>query len=107
MRTRALAPAVDELASTADYLEAKRRGAGRQFLRAYREAFNNIKRFPQMYSLAEDEVPGHEIRNAILERFDYRVVYLVRPDEAVILTVAHTSRRPGHWHRRLDDETLS
>lgn len=84
-------------------LESERRGTGFRFADAYERVRETLERFPQLFSPVEDDVPPHEIRNAILERFDYRVVYLVRPDEAVILAVAHTDRRPGHWHRRLDD----
>jgi plasmid stabilization system protein ParE len=107
MTVRALVPATDELAVIADNLEKERRGYGRRFLRAYREVLDNLVRFPQIYSPVEDGVADLEIRNAILERFDYRIVYLARADEVVILAIAHTSRRPEHWHRRLRDDSLS
>lgn len=67
------------------------------------EIYDTIGRFPQLYSPVEDGLPPHEIRNALFDHFDYRVIYTVRPDEAVVLTVTHTSRRPRHWHHRLDE----
>jgi toxin ParE1/3/4 len=45
--------------------------------------------------------PGDEVRNLLLTRFPYRVVYLLQDDQTVIVAVAHTSRRPGYWHQRL------
>ena len=107
MTVRTLVPADDEMNAVVDDLEYHRRGTGKRFLAAFRQVYSNVERFPQMYSLVDDDFPGYEVRNAIVERFHYRVIYLVRPDELVILAVAHTSRRPGHWHGRLDDETLS
>lgn len=107
MTTRTLASAETDLAAAADKLELARRGVGARFLQAYYSTFATIQRFPQLYSLVADGVPGLEIRNAILERYGHRVVYPVRPYEVVILAVAHTSRRPEHWHRRLDDPTLT
>ena len=66
-----------------------------------------IERLPQFGPLVEDDHPPHEVRNALLRSpFDQRVIYLVRPDEAVILAVSHTSRRPYHWHRRLAEPAL-
>ncbi len=107
MRIRALQPAKTDLDQAAAHLERERFGAGERLLAAYFAVGENLERFPQMYSLVDDDFPGYEVRNAIIERFHYRVIYLVRPDELVILAVAHTSRRPGHWHGRLDEETLS
>jgi len=31
------------------------------------------------------------------------VVYVVLPDHLVIIAIAHTSKRPGYWHRRIAD----
>jgi plasmid stabilization system protein ParE len=103
MKVRALQAATDDLKSAADYLEAARSGTGGRLIAAYREVVRQLRIFPQLFSLVEDDFPPHEVRNAILERFYYRVIYLVKPDEAVILAVTHTSRRPEHWHGRPAD----
>ncbi len=36
-----------------------------------------------------------EIRRALLARFPYALVFLVREDEVRVLAVAHAKRRPG------------
>jgi hypothetical protein len=33
-------------------------------------------------------------------RFPYQVVYRVRPNETVVVALAHLKRRPGYWKRR-------
>lgn len=96
MTTWALDAVEDDLDAITRYLEQQRSGTSFRFLDAYNQAFDTIRRFPQFYPLVEDDHPPHEVRNAVLHPFDYRVVYLVRPAEAVILAVTHTSRRPGH-----------
>jgi hypothetical protein len=35
-------------------------------------------------------------------RFPFRVVYELQPDRIWIVAVAHLSRRPGYWTRRLE-----
>lgn len=106
MNVRSLPAAKDDVKAAVAYLERQRSGIGARFVRLHREAVEQIERFPQFYPLVEDDHPPHEVRNALLHPFDYRLIYLVRPDEAVILAVSHTSRRPYHWHRRLADPTL-
>jgi hypothetical protein len=97
-------PAADEdVAYLADHLEVARPGYGSLFLTDYRKALQNIELFPQMYPEVDDGVAGLEIRNAILTRFDLRVVYVILPAEAVILATVHSRRHPTSWHYRLSD----
>lgn len=103
MNVRETDSVAPELRRIASYLENERRGTGLRFFDAYDIILDTIRRFPQFYPVVEDEVPPHEIRNAIFDRLDYRAIYIVRPDEVVILAVTHTSRRPRHWHHRLDE----
>jgi len=35
-------------------------------------------------------------------RFPFRIVYELQPDRIWIVAVAHLSRRPGYWARRLE-----
>jgi len=83
--------------------EDDRAGRGLKFLDNYRTTVENIERFPQMYSEVEDGIPGLEIRNAILERFELRVFSVLLEDEAVIVAVIHARRRPRIWHYRIND----
>jgi toxin ParE1/3/4 len=43
-----------------------------------------------------------QTRSFLLRRFPYRLIYRERPEGIVqVLAVAHTSRRPRYWERRL------
>jgi hypothetical protein len=35
------------------------------------------------------------------KRFPFRMVYVLQPDRVWIVAVAHLSRKPGYWARRL------
>jgi toxin ParE1/3/4 len=41
------------------------------------------------------------VRKYVLQRFPYLIFYIDYPDRVRILAVAHTSRRPGYWKRRI------
>jgi toxin ParE1/3/4 len=40
------------------------------------------------------------VRRAVLRRFPYSLIYVLRPNDALVLAVAHHSRRPGYWRDR-------
>jgi hypothetical protein len=39
----------------------------------------------------------------MLRRFPYDVVVVDRPDEYLVVAIAHQSRRPGYWRDRQRD----
>ena len=43
---------------------------------------------------------AHSTRRAVVERFPWVVVFLVRAESIRILAVAHMRRRPGYWRGR-------
>lgn len=53
--------------------------------------------FPQLVTKS----PSYEIRRALLPRFPYAIVFLVRAEELRVLAVAHAKRRPGYWLGRV------
>lgn len=106
MNVRELDDIAAEVRRLAGHFERQRRGSGVRFFDSYDNVLLTLARFPQFYPLVEDDCPPHEVRNAVLDPFDYRVIHFVRPTEVVIFAVAHTGRRPGHWHRRLADPAL-
>lgn len=58
-----------------------------------------VARLVGEHPLARTEIePG--IRHAVLRRFPYALVYVVKPSEVLVLAVAHHSRRPGYWRGR-------
>jgi plasmid stabilization system protein ParE len=65
------------------------------------DAVADIRAQPRLYPPADDAPPGVEVRNLVLRRSPYRVVYTFAGDDIVILAVAHLRRRPGYWRDRL------
>ena len=40
-----------------------------------------------------------DIRSAKVERFPYRIVYVVIGEDVDVIAVAHAKRRPAYWRR--------
>ena len=82
-RLRTAEPAVDEL-----------REAVRWYVADTVELINS---HPE---IGEPTSADRKTRRALVPRFPYQVVYRLRPDEIVIVAVAHLKRRPGYWKIR-------
>jgi len=48
-------------------------------------------------SLLPEEAGDTGARRLILERFPYDIVAIELPEEAIVIAVAHHSRKPGYW----------
>lgn len=70
---------------------------GQKFVATFREVPAGIGRFPE----AAPEIHPMGIRRAQMKKFPYNVVYLLDPDAVFIIAVAHQSRHPDYWLRRL------
>jgi plasmid stabilization system protein ParE len=68
---------------------------GAEFEEEVRQAIVRIGKNPRVYSLVEDGVPGREVREYFIGRFQQRVIYLMRGDDVVVFAVTHASRREG------------
>ncbi|MGH7857257.1 MAG: type II toxin-antitoxin system RelE/ParE family toxin [Candidatus Binatia bacterium] len=44
-----------------------------------------------------------EVRNAVVRRTPYLLVYAILPDQLVVIALAHTKQEPGYWRRRFAD----
>jgi len=78
------------------YYERRRRFIGEAFVDAVEQAIAEIQRHPNIGRSEKDE--GRSIK---VRRFPFRVIYQVQSDRIWIIAVAHLSRRPGYWRRRL------
>ena len=70
-------------------------------------AFEQIAANPRQYSPCEDGVAGCEFREYFIERFDQRVIYLVRGNDVLVVAVVHASRQEGAWQRNLPEDLIS
>ena len=95
----------DELRAAIRYGEADRAGRGARLEAAVNRVLRRLVQFPESAPRWPQLRSPFEIRRAIVKRHPYLVVYAILSDQLVIIAVAHTSKRPGYWRRRLADLT--
>ncbi|HEY4239314.1 MAG TPA: type II toxin-antitoxin system RelE/ParE family toxin [Kofleriaceae bacterium] len=88
--------AAKELAADVRYYDRAYPGRGQRFLLAVEKTLDRIDAAP----LRPPILIAPDIRSAKVERFPYRVVYLVIDDVIDVVAVAHAKRRPMYWRRR-------
>jgi plasmid stabilization system protein ParE len=87
-----------ELTEGTRWYEARTRGLGREFLRAFRAATGPLRRNPFMYPIVVGEG-----RRVLLRRFPYSIFYEVHGSDVVILACFHEARDPEEWQRRITE----
>lgn len=78
------------------YYEERGLGLGFSFLDAVEEAGEMVLANPEAFQLV-----GREVRQKLLARFPYSLLYVVETDRIRVIAVAHHKRRPGYWRHRL------
>ena len=93
---RLLSEAKDELEAGVSFYDSEHPGLGYDFALEVRRLCRLI---------AESPTAGLElrpdVRRRILRRFPYSILYTVDKGEVLIIAIAHQSRRPGYWNRRV------
>ena len=87
--------AQEELVESAQYYEAVRPGVGVRFRDAVRTALDHIIAHPEIGA------PRLRARRVKVKGFPYDLVYRVIALDIEVLALAHRSRRPGYWRRRV------
>lgn len=95
MEFKILDAAEAELRAAALYYNVKLPGLGLDLTEEFAQVLKRILAHPQAGSPA-----GTSIRRQLLRRFPFSVYYLVDGPVAVILAVAHHSRKPDYWKKR-------
>ncbi|MBI5387604.1 MAG: type II toxin-antitoxin system RelE/ParE family toxin [Verrucomicrobia bacterium] len=86
-----------ELIDSALYYDQRRAGLGEEFLSEVETVLEFIRAQPEA-----GRPERHATRSYPTKRFPFRIVYDIQPDRLWIVAVAHLSRRPGYWTRRLE-----
>jgi plasmid stabilization system protein ParE len=90
-----IAPSVwTVLAEAQAWYEDQRSGLGTEFMAAVEGGLDDIRRAPEQWPIWRFDRP---YRKRVLGRFPYVIFYVIEHDAIVVLAVAHTKRRPGHW----------
>ena len=97
--------AAAELAEAVRWHEEKRPGLGAEFRDLVSTVFDVIEQHPD----AGSPVTGSSsfaVRRHLIPRFPYQVIYYVRRDAIAVVAIAHTSRRPNYWRKRLSPKPI-
>ncbi|WP_052555895.1 type II toxin-antitoxin system RelE/ParE family toxin [Enhygromyxa salina] len=97
MNLRVLAEAQAELVEAVDWYAA--RDEYGELADRFIEEAERAKRLVRERPGAWPEVePG--VRRFVFRRFPFTLIYVVKPDEVLVLAVAHHSRRTSYWRDR-------
>ena len=84
-----------EVAEAAEWYDAREKGLGRDFLRAFRAGTDVLRRNPFLY-----QVVFEDMRRVLLRRFPYGVFYEIHGADVVVLGCMHGARDPEEWQKR-------
>ena len=93
-RLRIRPQAEAETAAAAEWYEARRQGLGAEFVDVVDAALAEIERSPRKHPLWR---AGYPYRRRSLRRFPYTIFYRIESDDIVVVAVANSRRRPGHF----------
>jgi plasmid stabilization system protein ParE len=96
LTVRFLPEARTEYDEAVDWYEAQRPGLGARFIAAVRTVLQSISSIPTLH-----QVVHADVRQAVVRRFPYVVLYREDGGELVIVAVFHTSRDPAIWQARV------
>lgn len=96
MTHRFLSPALRELAEAAEYYESRQPGLGADFLHEIETAIMRIQLHPEAWMLMSPNT-----RRCRTHRFPHGVIYQIRDDELLIVSVMDLRRHPDSWRNNL------
>jgi plasmid stabilization system protein ParE len=92
---RFLPAAEEEMVEAALFYEAAGSGLGHDFLGDVQRGVDLLRERPQL-----GRSMGRGLRQALLTRFPFSLIYALEPEAVLIVAVAHQRRRPGYWRTR-------
>ncbi len=96
MTHRFLSPALRELTEAAEYYEKQQPGLGAGFLHEVGTAIARILRHPEAWMRLSPNT-----RRCRTHRFPYGIIYQVREDAVLIVSVMNLRRHPNSWRDNL------
>ena len=92
-----------EIDAAADRYELESSGLGDDFIAELAAAFRLLEAQPAAGRRVQVDT-NLILREYVLKRFPYCVVYDVYNRELVVIALAHQSRREGYWRNRVQEE---
>jgi hypothetical protein len=97
---RILEEASQEAEEAAAWYESEQPGLGAEFFTAIDRALDIIEENYLPLSPLPGEAGNSGAKRLMLDRFPYDLVVIETGTEAVVIAVAHHSRKPGYWRNR-------
>ena len=95
MRVRFAAAARRELDDAVDWYEQRRPGLGARLREEVGRVAQAIQANPHGWPFERDPLRKH-----LLNRFPYKLLYVIDDDVVLVLAVAHQRRQPRYWADR-------
>ena len=102
MRLVVSSDARQEMDDAADVYEREYPGRGADFLDELAEAFTLLQDQPEAGRLVELEADLN-LREFVLRRFPYYVVYDIYGSDLTVVAIAHQSRQQRYWRNRVQE----
>jgi plasmid stabilization system protein ParE len=99
MEVKFLAPAQAELEEAVAYYETQKEGLGSQFTEEVKRTIQRMLQYPEAWALI-----SRRTRRCRTNRFPYGVIYQVRGDVLLIVSIMHLHREPRGWRSRLPEQ---
>lgn len=96
--------ALEEQHDAAAFYESREPNLGDRFVEAVEQSITAISTHPEIGPRTPFQVGRWVLRQRLLRTFPFHLIYSVRPTGIRIEAVAHTSRAPGYWRERLDED---
>ncbi len=87
----------DELAEAKRYYNRLQKGLGDQFQHEAEIAANRIMEYPLAWQFEIDP-----FRRFLLNRFPYKMLYVVENDHILVIAISHQHRQPDYWIDRIN-----
>ena len=84
-----------DISKTFDFYEEHRLGLGHDFILCVDAALSKIERNPLLYKRIHKN-----LRRIPIERFPYRILYLVQDQHILVTAVFHARKNPVSWTKR-------
>lgn len=105
MKYEFLDAAETELRDAIAWYDARRAGLGPEFFEEIELVVDRVLAAPDQYPHDLTYRGTADVRNALLKRFSYQLIFVLRSDRVLFVAVAHERRKPGYWHGRIVEDS--
>ena len=102
LRVKISKEAAQELEEAASWYEKEQAGLGSRLITAFENAFKLLKEANPPLMPVQGEAAKLGAKRLILHRFPFSVITVELNQTIIIVALAHHSRKPGYWNRRIN-----